>query len=147
MRTTIRTNNALKVMGRIVAIKEFGKDVAAITVAIDNGRDKEGNELKSTFVEFKSFSPATYNFAKVGMLVLIQGHLANNNYTDAKGNKHYEMNIVADTLECLESKAVVEARETNKAAKTVGSKVEAKAEEAAPAAPKKRGRKSKKAAA
>ena len=45
MKTMIRTNNNITLVGRVTKVKEFGKDVAAVTIAVDNGRDKEGNDI------------------------------------------------------------------------------------------------------
>jgi len=133
MRTMIRTNNKVTVIGRVAKIQEFGKNVASITVAIDNGKDREGNEIKSTFVDMKCFEPRVYNFCKTGMLVAVTAHLSNNKY-EKDGQTVYAMDIVTDCIECLESKTVVDAREAEKTAKI-------EAEKAAAAAPKKRGRK------
>ena len=114
MRTTIKTNNNITLVGRIVKVKEFGKDVAAITMAMDNGRDREGNDVPSTFIELKSFEPKIYNKLKPGMLVMTMAHFRNNNY-EKNGVKHYELDVIADCVEFLESKATVDAREAAKA--------------------------------
>jgi len=113
MKTVIRTNNNVSVIGRVAKVQEFGKDVASITVAIDNGRDKEGNEIKSTFVDFKCFEPRVYGLLKTGMLVQVIAHLANNNY-EKDGQTIYSMDVITDCVEFLESKAVVDAREAAK---------------------------------
>lgn len=113
-RTMIRTNNQITLVGRVVKIKEFGKDVAAITVALDNGRNKDGEEIKDTFVDVKCFEPKVYNNLETGMLVMVSAHFNNNNYT--KDDKQiYSTDVVANAIEFLESKAVVEARRNAKA--------------------------------
>jgi len=114
MRTVIRTNNNVNVIGRVAKVKEFGKDVASITIAIDNGRDREGQEIKSTFVDFKCFEPKVYGLLKTGMLVQVCAHLSNNNYEGKDGKTVYSMDVVTDCIEFLESKAVVDAREASK---------------------------------
>ena len=113
MRTSIRTNNQVTLIGRVASVKEFGKNVAAITVAIDNGKDKEGNEIKSTFVETKCFEPKVYDGVKTGMLVMVFAHLTNNSY-EKNGEKVFSTDVVTDCVEFLESKATVEAREAAK---------------------------------
>ena len=113
MKTTIRTNNNITLVGRVTKVKEFGRDVAAVTIAIDNGRDKNGEDIPSTFVEIKSFEPKTYNMLKTGMLVMVSAFFRNNNY-EKNGEKRYELDVVAGCIEFLESKAVVEAREAAK---------------------------------
>ena len=114
MQTIIKTNNNVTLVGRVTRVKEFGKDVAGITIAMDNGRDKIGNDKPSTFVEVKSFEPKVYGLLKTGMLVMITAHLSNNSY-EKNGETIYTMDVVADCIEFLESKAVVEAREAAKA--------------------------------
>jgi single-stranded DNA-binding protein len=114
MKTTIRTNNNITLVGRVTKVKEFGRDVAAVTIAIDNGRDKNGEDIPSTFVEVKSFEPKTYNMLKTGMLVMVSAFFRNNNY-EKDGEKRYELDVVAGCIEFLESKAVIEAREAAKA--------------------------------
>ena len=113
-KTMIRTNNQITLLGRAVKVTEFGKDVAAITVALDNGRDKEGNDIKDTFVEVKCFEPKVYGNIKPGMLIMVTAHFANNNY-EKDGQKIYATDVVANAVEFLESKATVEAREAAKA--------------------------------
>lgn len=114
MRTMIRTNNDITLMGRVLRITEFGKDVASVTLALDNGRDKEGEEIKDTVVDVKCFEPKVYNNLKVGMLVLVKSHFKNSKY-QKDGQDVYALDVIADHIEYLESKAVVEAREAAKA--------------------------------
>jgi single-stranded DNA-binding protein len=60
------------------------------------------------------------------MLVMVAGHLKNNSY-EKNGEKIYSLDIVADSVEFLESKAVVDARENAKqAAIEEAAKVEKK---------------------
>jgi len=124
-KTMIRTNNQITLVGRAVKIKEFGKDVASITVALDNGRDKNGNEIKDTFVDVKCFEPKVYGKMKPGMLVMVTAHFNNNEY-EKNGQKIYSTDVVANAIEFLESKGTVEAREAAKAAEA-GTEAEAEA--------------------
>ena len=135
-RTIVRTNNQVTLVGRAVKVTEFGKDVAAITVALDNGKDREGADIKDTFVEVKCFEPKVYGNVKPGMLIMVTAHFRNNSY-EKDGQKVYALDVVTDSIDFLESKAVVEARED--AAK-------AKAEAEAKAAKKASRKSSKKAA-
>jgi single-stranded DNA-binding protein len=115
MRTTINTNNNINMIGRVTKVTEFGKDVASITLALDNGRDKEGNEIKDTFVDVKSFDPSVYKNLKVGMLVYVAARFKNSSHVK-DGEKVYNLDVIANCIQFLESKAVVEARENAKAA-------------------------------
>ena len=114
-KTMVRTNNQIILIGRATRVKEFGKDVASITVALDNGRNKDGEEIKDTFVDVKCFEPKVYTKVKPGMLVMVSAHFNNNSY-EKEGKKIYSTDVVANAIEFLESKATVEAREAEKAA-------------------------------
>jgi len=113
MYAQIRTNNSIELIGRVANIKEF-KDVTIVTLAIDNGRDKEGNEIKSTFVDLKSFDAKAVRNLEKGLLVQTLAHFKNNNY-EKNGQPVYAMDYVIDSVVYLETKAAVDAR---KAAKT-----------------------------
>lgn len=115
MKITTYTNNRLELQGRIAAINEYSKDKAAnVTLAIDNGVDKDGTPRKPSYIQLKSFTPASYNAAKVGMKVNVYGHITPNEYVK-DGEKQYNTDLVADYIESLESKATVDAREAAKA--------------------------------
>ena len=114
MKISTYTNNRFELQGRVAAINEYSKDKAAnITLAIDNGKDQQGNMKKPTYIQTKSFTPAAYNAAKVGMLIRIYGHIGVNVY-EKDGIKKYDTDLVADFLDFLESKATVELREAQK---------------------------------
>lgn len=115
MYTSVRTNNRIESIGRVAKITTF-KDVTIITLAIDNGKDREGNEIPSTFVDLKSFDEKAVKNLETGLQVQIYSHFKNNNYTDKNGVKHYDMDLVVDTVVYLESKAAVEARKAARAA-------------------------------
>lgn len=116
MKISKYTNNSLELMGRVAAINEYSKDKAAnVTLAVDNGVDKDGAPKKPSYIQLKSFTPASYNATKVGMKVKVYGHIAPNNY-EKDGQQVYDTDLVADYIEFLESKATVDAREAAKAA-------------------------------
>lgn len=115
MKINVFTNNRLELQGRISKINEYSAGKAAnVTLAIDNGKDKDGNDRPTSFIQTKSFTPSCYNELKVGMKVRIHGHIAPGSYQ--KGTETiYTQDIVADFIEFLESKAAVDAREAAKA--------------------------------
>ena len=114
MKINVYTNNMLQLQGRVANVKEYAADKAAsITVAIDNGKDKDGNQREAHFISLKSFSANTYNRLKVGMNVRVYGHVAPNRY-EKNGQMIYQTNPVADHIEMLEARAVVEERERRK---------------------------------
>ena len=106
--TKIRTNNSVTLLGRITRVNEYGNGCANVTLAIANG------EKESTFVQAKSFAPKVYGALKSGMLVQAIGHVATSSY-EKDGNKVYTQDVVLDSIQFLESKATVAAREAAKA--------------------------------
>lgn len=116
MKVSIYENNDLRLKGRVSRINEYSAGKAAnVTVAVDNGKDKDGNKRPASYIQTKSFAPDVYNTLKEGMFVEIRGHIAPNSYGEGE-NKTYTQDIVADYIIFLESKAQVEQREAAKAA-------------------------------
>ncbi|MBO5435329.1 hypothetical protein J6A31_05890 [bacterium] len=116
MKISTYTNNSLQLQGRITAVKEYSEGKAAnVTIAVDNGKDKNGNARDASFIQLKSFTPASYNAIKTGMKVRIFGHVAPSQY-EKDGEPVYTQDLVADYIEFLESKAIVDAREAAKVA-------------------------------
>lgn len=110
MKINFNTNNFIQMQGRIASVKEYSTGKAAnFTVAVDNGKDKDGNEL-TQFIRLKTFTPSCYNMLKVGMKVRVYGHIQPNKY-EKNGEKVYEQDLVSDFVEFLESRAVTEERE------------------------------------
>lgn len=97
-------------MGRVSEIREYSPGKAAnITIAIEN----EGSQNIPVFIQTKSFTPAAYANVKVGMKIKIYGHITPSKYTK-DGETIYQQDIIADYIEYLESKSVVDAREAQK---------------------------------
>lgn len=114
------TNNQVRLVGRVSKVNEYSKGKAAnVTIAIDNGKDKEGADRPTSFVQTKCFTPATYEALKPGMLVELFGHMAPGSY-QKDGETVYTQDVVADFVAFLEPKSVVTAREAAKAAETEG---------------------------
>lgn len=114
MKINFNTNNSIQMQGRIASVKEYSAGKAAnFTVAVDNGKDKDGNEL-TQFIQLKSFLPSCYNMLKVGMKVRVYGHIQPNKY-EKNGEMVYEQDLVSDFVEFLESRTVTEEREQRKA--------------------------------
>ena len=115
VKVSIYENNLTALFGRISRINEYSENKACnISIAIDNGKDAEGNKREPSYISVKSFTPAVYKTLTEGMLVQMIGHIAASSYTDAKGEKRYSQDIIADTILFRESKATVEAREAAK---------------------------------
>ena len=106
-----QTNNQGQLQGRVVSVKELSEGkMAVITLAIDNGKDKDGNKREASFPQVKSFHPNTYNQLVKGMLVRAYTHLSTDKYEKA-GETRYSQDTIADCIEFLESKSAVQARE------------------------------------
>ena len=115
MKITIYDTNEVRLIGRISKINEYSAGKACnVSIAIDNGKDKDGEKREPSYISVKSFTPEVYQTLKEGMLVQIIGHMAASSYTDAKGEKKYSQDIIADNILFRESKATVEAREAAK---------------------------------
>lgn len=133
MKISTYTNNQIILEGRIANINEYSKNKAAnVTITVDNGKDKNGVQRAPAFIQTKSFTPASYNAARVGMKVRIYGHIMPNNHKKdhvaviekqngvdvavIKDNVEvYETDLICDYIDFLESKATVESREAAKA--------------------------------
>ena len=83
-----------------------GKTIANITIAVNNGKDKDGKEKEATFIpitvwEKQAETLAKYN--KKGSKLYIQADIDNNNY-EKDGVKHYGFRFTAREIEYLSSK-------------------------------------------
>ena len=77
------------------------------TIAVDRKRKREG-EPEADFFRFKLFGKAAETFeqwTKKGSKVFLAGWNMNENYTDKEGVKHYEISMLVDDFEFLDSKA------------------------------------------
>lgn len=112
----VDTNNKTELKGRVVAVHEYSKDKAANIVLSIETKLKNG-QVKAVNIQTKCFTPAAYNATKVGMLVQLTCHLVPSNYKNKDGQTVYSQDVIADYIEFLEAKSVVEAREAAKSAK------------------------------
>src|SRR5574344_2787303 len=55
------------------------------------------------------------NFLDKGSLVSVEGKLQTNNFTDKDGNKRYSMDVIADSVQFLESKGQSQTRQSSDA--------------------------------
>ncbi len=116
MQIKTQSHDRLELEGRIADVHEYSKDKAAnVTIAIDNGVDKDGAQREPSYIQLKSFTPKSYNALKKGMKIRTYGHVGTNKYTDKDGVERYNTDLIADYVEFLESKATGDAREPAKA--------------------------------
>ena len=98
--------NVLMLIGRItkeVELRTNGdKSICRIPIAVQNGKDD------TTFIEVTAFGNTanTVNqYCKKGDLIAIKGMVKNNNWTDDKGNKHYDYSFIANQVTFLSTKS------------------------------------------
>lgn len=102
--------NKVNLVGRIcndLKLMEFGDSACLrFTVACDDGKDKNG-EKKSQFIDciaWNKLADAMNEFAYKGMRIAVSGKLNKNVYDDKDGVTHYQMEVLTDSVEFLESK-------------------------------------------
>ena len=111
MKINIYTNNCLQLEGRVTKVREYSENKAAnVTIAVEPSEQN----AESSYIQTKSFSPSCYNTLKPGMKIRVFGHITQNSYTKKSGEKVYATDVIADFIEFLEAKSVVEAREAAK---------------------------------
>ena len=68
-------------------------------------RDREGRVVQDTewhtVICFNAVAKSVAKYSAKGQKIAVQGRIANNNWTDDKGTKHYAYEIVADTVQFL----------------------------------------------
>ena len=113
--------NRVMLVGRLTAKPELrytGSNVpyARFSVAINRTFANPQGERETDFINvivWRKQAENVANFLDKGRLVSIEGRLQTNNYTDKDGNKRYSMDVVADSVQFLESKGQVQNRESN----------------------------------
>lgn len=85
---------------------QSGMAIASMTVAIDRGKDKDGNDKGADFPRVKVFGKTAENcdrFLSKGRQVAVHGRLETGSYEDKNGNKVYTTDVIADRVEFLGS--------------------------------------------
>lgn len=93
----------LECIGRLVKDPELryskdGKEITSFTIASHTTKDE------TTFVGFTTFGTLAKTISKQshkGDMILVDGIIKNNNYTDKDGNKHYEYAFIGNRVEFL----------------------------------------------
>ncbi len=81
--------------------------VAKFTVALDRGRDKNGQNRGADFPTCVAFGRTAENLEKFsgkGLRVQVTGHLQTGSYDDKNGVKHYTTDVIADRVEIIDWK-------------------------------------------
>lgn len=102
--------NNVTLVGRLTRnpeLKSGSVIVARFSVAIDRGKDKDGNDRGTDFPNVVVFGKQAENCAKYlekGRQVAVQGRIQTGSYEKKDGTKVYTTDVVADRVEFLGSK-------------------------------------------
>ena len=86
---------------------------ARFSLAVDRPFTSQSGERETDFINiivWRKQAENVCNFLDKGSLVSIEGRLQTGNYTDKDGNKRYTMDVVADSVQFLESRAQSQSR-------------------------------------
>ena len=97
--------NKAILMGRLVAdpeLKQTASNIAVckFTIAINRPKQKD-KEQQSDFINivvWRNTAEFVSKYFTKGKMIIIEGALRNNNYTDSNGTKHYTIEVHADNV-------------------------------------------------
>ena len=103
--------NKVIIMGRLTRDPEFrqttsGIPVCRITVAVDRPYRKD-QEKQADFINvtcWRNTAEFVSRYFSKGKMIIVEGSLRNDDYTDNNGVKHYRMDVLADNVSFGESK-------------------------------------------
>lgn len=104
-------NNVI-LMGRLTADPELRQTTSGIsscifTVAVNRSFKNSKGEYEADFINciaWRQTAEFISRYFSKGKMIIVEGSLRNNNYTDQNGVKHYSMNVQADNIAFGESK-------------------------------------------
>ena len=105
--------NKVILMGRLCADPDFrqtpsGVAVCRIRLAIDRRfTNKQTGEREADFINvscWRQQAEFVSRYFHKGSMIIVEGSLRNNDYTDQNGVKHYSMEVLADNVTFGESK-------------------------------------------
>lgn len=103
--------NNVQLIGRLTRDPEmrYGQNsvVCLFPLAINRGKDRNGNDLGADFPNIKVFGKQAENCGKhlaKGLMVGVQGRIQTSSYTNRNGEKVYTTDVIADRVEFLEWK-------------------------------------------
>lgn len=102
--------NVVTLVGRLTRdpeLKEGTTSIARFSVAIDRGKDRDGNDRGADFPNVVVFGKQAESCAKYlekGRQVAITGRIQTGSYTKQDGTKVYTTDVVADRVEFIGSK-------------------------------------------
>lgn len=114
--------NKVILMGRLTADPELRQTTSGIascrfSVAVDRGyKSKDTGERQTDFINviaWRATAEFISRYFSKGKMIIVEGSLRNDNYTDKNGVKHYSMNVQADNVSFGESKSASSASSTS----------------------------------
>ncbi|HAG14814.1 MAG TPA: single-stranded DNA-binding protein [Ruminococcus sp.] len=106
--------NKVILMGRLTRDPEFrqttsGIPVCRFSIAINRQfTNKQTGERETDFIDcdaWRSTAEFVSRYFNKGNMILVEGQLRNNNYTDNNGVKHYSMRVMVENVSFCESKS------------------------------------------
>ena len=106
--------NKVIIMGRLTADPELKQTQSGIatcrfSVAVNrNYTSKDTGERQADFINvvaWRNTAEFVSKYFPKGKMIIVEGSLRNNNYTDQNGVKHYSMDVQADNVSFGESKS------------------------------------------
>ncbi|MCQ2416199.1 MAG: single-stranded DNA-binding protein [Oscillospiraceae bacterium] len=105
--------NKVILMGRLTRDPEFrqtpsGVPVCRFSIAINRQfANKQTGERETDFIDcdaWRGTAEFVSRYFFKGSMILVEGQLRNNNYTDNNGVKHYSMRVMVDNVSFCESR-------------------------------------------
>lgn len=111
--------NRVMLIGRLTAKPELrytGSNIpyARFSIAINRTFSNSQGQRETDFINiiiWRKQAENVCNFLDKGSLVSVEGRLQTNTYDDKDGNKRYSMDVVADSVQFLESKSQTQNRQ------------------------------------
>lgn len=102
--------NYVNILGRMtkdadLSYTNAGMAVARFSVALDRGKDREGNSKGADFpscVAFGKTAEAISKYSGKGLRLAVTGHLQTGKYDDKNDVTHYTTDVVVDRLEIID---------------------------------------------
>lgn len=109
----MRGYNKVTLMGNLTKDPEVrstssGKSVISATVAINSGKDKDGNDRPPEFVNIVAWektADAFANYTEKGSAVLVDGRIQTRKWEDKEGNTRYSTEVVVSQMVIVKGKA------------------------------------------
>ena len=113
--------NRVMLIGRLTAKPELrytssNLPYARFSVAVNRTFNNSQGQRETDFINvvvWRKQAENVCNFLNKGSLVSVEGRLQTGSYDDKDGNKRYTMDVVADSVQFLESKSQSQNRTSN----------------------------------